>query len=142
MRRMVSHLVLLHALASIAVAQAGPTLPETPPGKLMATWLGLFNAGEPKALTAFITQHYSAANLQGRLPERVGEGHAQMRQESQGFDLWKVVSSSPTEVRVILRSRSALTHYVSGFFAVDPARPDQVIRSGFDIIPTPPEALP
>jgi len=63
------------------------TAPDTPVGKLFATWLASVNSGDREMIRTFVTEHL-APPPQGELPiERITNGNLGRFKESGGLDI-------------------------------------------------------
>lgn len=83
---------------ALAAAPAAPVIPATPAGKVFAAWLQAFNSGDRSQMLKFY-QTYEPDKLD-RLDNLL-----QFRQMTGGFDLRKIVSSSPGALVVLVQER-------------------------------------
>jgi CubicO group peptidase (beta-lactamase class C family) len=131
---------LLTLLAATAVAQN--TLPDTPPGRLMKTWLELFNAGEQSAGTKFLGEHFSPEARGGLTPEQAFQRQQRLREVvGGGFDVYKVEKSSENEVEVLMRERSQVG-WADLRLKLKPDNPNMALEFTIIRVSAPPEATP
>jgi CubicO group peptidase (beta-lactamase class C family) len=132
--------VFLLLLTVCAAAQTA--IPNTPPGRLLQSWLESFNSGDADRHTKFLTEHSSDAMRHGRPSEQVAENEMRFRNiVGGGFDVYKVVQSSDTELRAVLKERGGFG-WAEIVLRVDPAKPDVIVARDIMQAPPPPEARP
>ena len=87
---------LLFSISLVCIAQTKS--PDTPAGHQFAAWLESFNRGEINAHREFVEKNFPPQ------PSRL-ERQMEFRQRTGGFDLKKVVESSPTKLVVLVQER-------------------------------------
>ena len=87
---------LLFSFSVVCIAQT--KLPDTPAGHQCAAWLESFNRGDINAHREFVEKNFPPQ------PSRL-ERQMEFRQRTGGFDLKKVVESSPTKLVVLVQER-------------------------------------
>jgi hypothetical protein len=97
--------------------EAGVMLPQTSVARIFSAWLANFNAANRDGLLTVYQQF--------REPHPV-EGALDLRRRTGGFDLAKVVESTPTTLRVWLRERNG-GETAEARMDVDPNPPHQVV---------------
>ncbi|MBX9600667.1 MAG: beta-lactamase family protein [Bryobacteraceae bacterium] len=107
--------------ALLLLAQA--TAPDTPAGKGLSAWLAAMNGGD---LAAFHRDHMAggAANAEDRIKR--GE---QIRRQSGGFTLVKIVSSQPTRIDAALTDKNS-NFPVRIELSVEPEPPHRIVSIG------------
>jgi hypothetical protein len=106
-------------------------VPTTPAGRAFSAWLTAFDAADRDRLQAVFKQF--------REPRPV-EGALSFRQMTGGFDLKKVLESTPTRIRVWLQERNRL-QIAEAEMEVEPQPPHQVVRWDLHAVPAPDELL-
>lgn len=146
-RRAVTSLCLaltLAAICSAAISQATggeATIPETPPGRLLKSWLDSFNSGDVERHTKFLAEHDSEADRRGP-PDRAAKRAMEFRERvGGGFDVYRVEESSDTELKAVLRERGGFG-WAEVVLKVDPAHPQMIASNDLKPAPTPPEVRP
>jgi D-alanyl-D-alanine carboxypeptidase len=102
---------------------------DTPPGKVFSEWLAAFNAADPGRLQAVFKKF--------REPRPV-ERALDFRRMTGGFELKKVLESTPTRLRVLLQERDG-DQMAAGEMEVEPEPPHRVVRWEARVVPRPPE---
>jgi D-alanyl-D-alanine carboxypeptidase len=116
--------------ATLTPAAAEPVkVPETPAGQAFSGWQKAFNAGDPALLAAVFERFVEPRPVQAAL---------RFRRTTGGFDLLKVVASSPTHLSVLLQERLS-DRVAAGDMDVEAAAPHRVVRWGLQPVPRPPE---
>ncbi len=124
--------VLLLVLGACA---AQVQLPDTPAARQCAAWLEAFNRGDRDAYRDFLQK-----NLPSRL-ESLEQG-MQFRQQTGGFELKKVESSTPTKLIVLVQERNS-DQFARLTLEADAAEPHRISKLDMEAIPRPDEfALP
>src|SRR5262245_192357 len=109
------------------------TVPDTPAGRAFSAWLTAFNAADPEQLRTVMKQF--------REPRPV-EDELDFRRATGGFDLKKVLESTPTRIRVLVKERDG-DQMAEGQMEVEPAPPHRIARWDLHVVPRPAEfALP
>jgi D-alanyl-D-alanine carboxypeptidase len=122
----------LLSMVAAALTPAAPELvqvPQTPAGQAFSSWQKAFNAGDPALLAAVFERFVEPRPVQAALGFRRVTG---------GFDLVKVVASSPTHLSVLLQERLS-DRLAAGDMDVEAAAPHRVVRWGLQPVPRPPE---
>ncbi len=119
--------VLLVSMAGAAQVQ----LPDTPAAHQCAAWLQAFNRGDRDAYRDF---------LQKNLPSRLAtlEQGMQFRQQTGGFDLKKVESSTPTKLTALVQERNS-DQFARLSVETDAAEPHRILNLDLQAIPRPAE---
>ena len=136
---MIRRIATVVLLTACAFAQAA--IPDTPPGRLFQSWLDSFNSGDVARHTKFLAEHASDQVRQGQPAARAARDEMRFRSVVVGFDLYKVLASSDTELRVLLKERGGFG-FAEAVYRVDPAHPDVIASNEIEQAPTPPEARP
>jgi CubicO group peptidase (beta-lactamase class C family) len=84
------------ALAVAGAAPSVPAIPNTPAGRALSAWLSAFDSGDRQQLLQFL-QKYSPARAK-RIDDEMG-----FRRMTGGFDLRKIVSSTPTKITALVQ---------------------------------------
>jgi CubicO group peptidase (beta-lactamase class C family) len=138
--RALRQLLLLLFIPVLALAQTN--IPSTNPGKLLQGWLDTFNAGDVERRAKFIGEHYADSVLQGAKPEQMARRMLRFREMvGGGFDLYKVMQSSDTEIKAVLKEKGGFG-WAQIRIQVDAAKPDRITALDLDQVPTPAEARP
>lgn len=118
-----------------AAAPSAPVIPGTPAGKVFAAWLQAFNSGDRSQMLAF----YRAYE-----PDKIDrlDNLLQFEQMTGGFDLRKIVSSSPATLVVLVQERLSDT-FGQATLNVGDKPPYHVASLAIEQVARPPEfALP
>ena len=90
---------LMFFISGAGVAQSQlPQLPDTAAGKQARGWLEVFNAGDVERRREFLQKNYPS-----RL-ERF-DRETEMRRSTGGFDVVKVVESTPNKIVLLIQER-------------------------------------
>ena len=115
------------AFCALAGASSHPVLPNTPAGRVFREWLVAFNTQDPAQLREFYKIHNPAhldwAGTDARLAHTTG-----------GFDLRRIVKSSPTNLTVLLQARNS-DDFVRSILYVGTVAPYKI--AGFLLMQTP-----
>jgi D-alanyl-D-alanine carboxypeptidase len=104
-----------------------PQLPDTPAANQAKGWLEVFNAGDPQKRREFLQKNYPS-----RL-ERF-DRETEMRRNTGGFDVVKLVESTPTKIVLLIQER--LGDQIAQFTVeVEPAPPHVVKQFQFQVLP-------
>src|SRR6476659_5335358 len=104
-----------------------PQLPDTPAGNQSKGWLEVFNAGDVEKRREFLQKNYPS-----RL-ERF-DRETEMRRATGGFDVVKVVESTPNKIVLLIQER--LGDQIAQFSVeVEPAPPHAVKQFQFQVLP-------
>src|ERR1044072_5984082 len=119
---------LLIFINGACMAQSAlPQLPDTPAANQAKGWLEAFNAGDVEKRRAFLQKNYPS-----RL-ERF-DRETEMRRGTGGFDVMKVVESTPTKVVLLIQER--MGDQVARFTVeVEQAAPNAIKQFQFQLIP-------
>jgi len=119
---------LLFFINGACFAQSqSPQLPDTPAGNQARGWLEVFNAGDVEKRREFLQKNYPS-----RL-ERF-DRETEMRRGTGGFDVVKVVESTPTKIVLLIQER--LGDQIAQFTVeVEPAPPHVVKQFQFQVLP-------
>lgn len=124
-------------LVTFAVAQNL----DTPPARLLNAWLESFNSGDLARHTKFLTEHESSTDREAP-PEQAARRAMQFRDSvGGGFDLYKVESSSDTEVKALVKERNGFG-WAEITIRVEPAKPDIIAAISIEQAHMPAEAKP
>jgi CubicO group peptidase (beta-lactamase class C family) len=77
-----------------------PAIPDTPAGKVFATWLKNFNSGDTKAMLAFHTQRLSPEEAAQVVRQEASGSH-----DSGGLELKKIEKSEATELIALVQAK-------------------------------------
>ena len=100
--------VLVTAPSLAADAPKAPSeLPDTPAGRQVAALLQVFNAGDGRAMLAFIQEHYAKSALAQRPAEQHLGTFGELWMNTEGLTLEKVESSSERKVILVARDKLA-----------------------------------
>jgi len=91
--------VFLVLAARFARAQ-GPTIPNTPAGHALETWLAVFNSGDRSRIQAYVTK-YDPADSVGRM--------LAFREQTGGFELQGVDRSEPLQIKFHVKEKASPT---------------------------------
>lgn len=118
-----------------AAAPAPPHIPDTPAARTFAAWLAAFNTGDRAKLVHFYKVHN---------PSHLDWANADTRlaRTSAGFELRKIVRSTPTNFTVLLQARNS-DEFVRSILMVGSAAPHAIVGFVLMHAERPPEfALP
>src|SRR6185295_3842657 len=102
-------------------------LPDTPAANQAKGWLEVFNAGDVEKRRAFLQKNY---------PSRMErfDRETEMRRGTGGFDVMKVVESSPTKIVLLIQER--MGDQIARFTVeVEPAPPHAIKQFQFQVLP-------
>jgi retinol-binding protein 3 len=117
---------LLSLVPAVALADgSAPSIPHTPAGRALGTWLAVFNAGERTGIESFIKEQASWLNLDSVMRWRAEVG---------GYDLLAIYTSDRTAIAFGLRPKIGRDEEV-GKIAVSATDPRLVTELGTFIIP-------
>ena len=120
-------------VTSAIVAVVGVAVPATPAGSAFSAWLEAFNAADREKLQAVFKRFREPRPVDRALGFRRATG---------GFELKKVLASTPTRIRVLVQERDS-DQMAEGELEVEPAPPHRVTRWDVQAIARPAEfALP
>ncbi len=127
----------MHRVLSILVAWAiltgSVTAPDTPAGRAFSAWLAAFNAADREQLQTVMKQFNE--------PQPV-ERELDFRRMTGGFDLMKIIESTPMRIRLLVKERDS-DQTAEGQMEVEAAPPHRITRWDLRIVPRPAEfALP
>jgi CubicO group peptidase (beta-lactamase class C family) len=116
---------LLFFINGACLAQSA--LPDTPAANQAKGWLEVFNAGDVEKRRAFLQKNYPS-----RL-ERF-DRETEMRRATGGFDVMKVVESTPTRIVLLIQER--LGDQIARFTVeVEAAPPNAIKQFQFQVLP-------
>ena len=131
----------LTAIAALAQATEGqPTIPDTPPGRLLRAWLESLNSGDVQRHTDFLAQHGPQADQKAAAERAQGDMHFR-EMVGGGFDFYEIEESSDTELRAILKERGGIG-WGEIELKVDPAKPERIASIGLHPASAPSQASP
>ena len=134
--------LILPAILLVSSAAAQSSLPDTPPGRLLQAWLASLGAGDLARHTTFLHDHASPEARHGMPPDDAAARDMDFRKRvGGGFDVLKVMESSSTDIRVLLKERSGVG-FAEADVHVDPANPQVIATMGVRRVPPPADALP
>jgi D-alanyl-D-alanine carboxypeptidase len=132
----------LPAILLVFSAAGQSVLPDTPPGRLLQAWLASLAAGDLAPHTTFLRDHASLDARHGMPPDAAAARDMDFRKRvGGGFDVLKVIESSGTDIRVLLKERSGV-RFAEADLHVDPANPEVIATMGVRRVPPPADALP
>src|SRR5678815_1189714 len=119
---------VLFFISGACVAQSQlPQLPDTAAGRQARGWLEVFNVGDVEKRREFLQKNYPS-----RL-ERF-DRETEMRGRTGGFDVVKVVESTPTKIVLVIQER--LGDQMAQFTVeVEPAPPHAIKQFQFQVVP-------
>src|ERR1044072_5876887 len=120
---------LLFFINGACVAQSA--LPDTPAANQAKGWLEVFNAGDVEKRRAFLQKNYPS-----RL-ERF-DRETEMRRATGGFDVMKVVESTPTKIVLLIQEHLG-EQFAQFTVEVEPAPPHAIKQFQFQVLPRPAE---
>lgn len=103
-------------IAILLLALAPAALPDTPAGRVFGAWLAAFNSGDPVTIRAYLRKYHPEAAKEPLSSE------LQIRLETGGFDVRKILASTKTKISVIVQERAS----------------DKVAQMDFTVTDTPP----
>jgi CubicO group peptidase (beta-lactamase class C family) len=116
--------------------------PDTPPGRLLKSWLESFNSGDIARHVKFVTEHSGSDMPKNVNPQQVAKRTARFREMAGGgFDLYKIEESSETKIRALLKEKGGFG-WDEVSLTVDPAKPDLIGSIEFDYAQAPEEMRP
>lgn len=129
-------LLLAFGLAlTLAASLAPPSIPNTPAGRTFAAWLAAFDARDRAKLLRFYKVH-NPSHLDW------ADTDIRLARTSGGFDVRKIVASTPTRLTVLLQARKS-DEFVHSMLAVGSAAPHTIVGFLLMRAERPPEfALP
>jgi D-alanyl-D-alanine carboxypeptidase len=128
-------LVLAASSLNAAAAQTAPVLPNTPAGQRMSAWLTAFNSGRRDAIRAYFAK-YDPKALKDL------DDYVQFSASTGGFDLRKILVSTPTKIVALLQERAS-DSFAKMMMQVDPKPPHKRVNGFIMPAPRPAEfALP
>lgn len=137
---MIRRIATVVLLTACALGQAA--IPNTPPGRLLRSWLDSFNSGDLERHTKFLAEHASDQVRHGQPAPRAAQYEMRFHVlVGGGFDFYRMFDSSETELRALLRERGGFG-WAEIKLSVDPGHPDVIATREIDQAPPPPEARP
>jgi D-alanyl-D-alanine carboxypeptidase len=126
-----SSVVLSSMVLLLCVAAVAQTVPDTPAGHQLSSWLAAFNSGDRATMLDF---------LQKNEPQRAGDIDREMgfREQTGGFDLKKVEDCGATECAALLQERAS-DQFAHMVVKVDSAEPHAIQSVELRAIPRPAE---
>ena len=106
-------------------------MPDTSAGNQAKGWLEVFNAGDVEERRAFLQKNYPS-----RL-ERF-DRETEMRRATGGFDVMKVVESTPTKIVLLIQEHLG-EQFAQFTVEVEPAPPHAIKQFQFQVLPRPAE---
>jgi hypothetical protein len=117
---------LLSVLPALALADgAAPSIPDTPAGHALGSWLKAFNSDDRAGIESFIKRQASWLNLDSLMSWRAEVG---------GYDLLAIYSSTRNDVTFRVRAKLSPSEEI-GRVTVTAADPAQVTELGTFLIP-------
>ncbi|HKD60829.1 MAG TPA: S41 family peptidase [Terracidiphilus sp.] len=117
-------LVLLLFAAPFSFAQQ-PTIPDTPAGHALSTWLDAFNSGDRAKVEAYIKKYDPSENVDGMIG---------FHNQTGGFNLLSVDGSQPLEIKFHVREKNGAA-VALGSLSIKDAASGQVANLGLRAIP-------
>jgi len=125
--------VILSVFVALGVVTGQVPVPETPPGKALSAWLAAFNSADRDKLQTMQKQFREPPPLEHMLRFRKATG---------GFDLKRILESTPARIRVLVEGRDD-DQMGEVDMEVEPAPPHRITRWGVQAVSRPAEfALP
>jgi CubicO group peptidase (beta-lactamase class C family) len=109
---------ILSALVFSALLAVQAAVPDTPAGRAFSAWLTAFNTADREQIQAEMKQFREPPPLERELGFRRATG---------GFDLKKVLESTPVSIRVLVQERDG-DQMAEGQMEVEPEPPHRVTR--------------
>ena len=130
MNRLIAALLITSAAAAVAVAAAPPmpAVPDTPAGRVFASWLAAFNSADRAAIEAFDKSHRTEA--------RPVEQTLGFREMTGGFTVVRVEKSEPSAISVLLQERASDT-VARLDLTVTGDDPPKIVRAELMAVPRP-----
>ena len=116
-------------------------LPDTPAGKQLAAWLDVLNSGDRDRIRQYVSAHYGLPHNDPKAPQAFVDWNIAHYIESGGFDVRRVVASSPENVKAYARGRQS-GYWFEISMTVAPADPEKFVGTYQRSIETPAELLP
>jgi retinol-binding protein 3 len=116
---------LLLLLLSAGCLAAQTTIPDTPAGHTLQTWLDAFNSGDQAKLGQYVKTVDTSENVQGMM---------QFRSQTGGFDLLSIESSEPLHIRFRVKERNGATTALGNLLVKDGQTPS-VVTFGLRAVP-------
>jgi D-alanyl-D-alanine carboxypeptidase len=123
-------LLTMISLAALAARAEDAKPPDTPAGKVFATWLAAFNSGDAEKLRAFD----AAYPRQGPTPPV--EDRLRFRQATGGFTVVRIEKSEPQSITVLLQEKSSDT-VARLEMKVSADDPPKILSAPIEAIPRP-----
>lgn len=140
--RKINSMIAAVLLCSICAMTADVPFPDTPPGRLLKSWLESFNSGDIARHVKFVTEHSGSDMPKNVNPQQVAKRTARFREMAGGgFDLYKIEESSETKIRALLKEKGGFG-WDEVSLTVDPAKPDLIGSIEFDYAQAPEEMRP
>ncbi len=117
--------LLLTLLACATSAFGQTSIPTTPAGQTLAAWLDAFNSGDHAKIDAYV-QKYDPKNNADRMMS--------FRNQTGGFDLITIESSSPRTIKFRVKEKNSPT-VALGTITLNDAQPGTVEEFGLRAIP-------
>lgn len=109
------------------LAQAEPVLPDTPAAKIADEWLDAINSGDRVKLQAFKDRYKRETSIEDNL---------QLRAETGGFTVLRVLSDDPHAVGLLVGEKASDT-VARLDFSVNPDKPTEIAKVTLDITERP-----
>lgn len=122
--KMLCKLIALLALG-VGHGMAQITIPDTPAGHTLKTWLDTFNSGERTSMEAYIKNVDHSENADGMIA---------FRNQTGGFDLLSIESSEPLHIRFRVKEKGSETTAL-GNLVVKDGQPPTVETFGLRALP-------
>lgn len=122
MLRTFSLLLLLSSALSLAQA---PTIPDTPAGRALSTWLDAFNSGDRTKIEVYIKQYYPSENVDGMMD---------FHNQTGGFNLLSIDASQPLGIKFHVGEKNSST-VALGSLSIKDANSGQVENLALRAIP-------
>jgi len=126
----------LTLLATIMVLFAGAVcaqIPDTPPGRQLTGWLSAINGGDRAAMQQFLQDHMSWATIEQGLA---------IRNQSGGYDVKRVETSSDTQLVVLAQERGPAKQFARLTVSLTPGEPDKIAAMRIQPAQPPPDLAP
>jgi len=95
---MLSRIVLFLVLGATLAGAQGPTIPDTPAGHALQTWLAVFNSGDHSQIQAYVTKYDPTDSVDEMLA---------FREQTGGFELQGVDRSEPLQIKFHVKEKAS-----------------------------------
>ncbi len=116
---------LLLVFVSVGAALAQVTVPDSPAGRTLQTWLEAFNSGDRAKVEAYVKTVDKSEMVDGMIG---------FRQQTGGFDLLSIESNEPLHIRFRVKEKNGPTTALGNLLVKD-GQPPTVVTFGLRALP-------